>query len=171
MKRLAMIACVLSISMVCLAGCGCSDKEKDQAMSKWEAFKKGEMDKIEATYANEEMKPHDFKAKVVEEKGSLYSFKGFLSFKRGNTYQEKFFAYMDGAWKPVDYRKLKDKKAMKKEKEEIGKIKDQIEELKEEIEDEQEKLEKHEDIFIKIETQKEKLTELEKKMDALTTRK
>lgn len=170
MKRFAGIASVLAISMVCFAGCGCGDKEKDQAMEKWDAFKNGEIEKITAAYTTEDLKPRDFDAKVREEKGARHRFKGFLSFKRGNSYQEKSFAYVDGEWKPVDYGSLLDKKAIKKQKEDIEDLRDQIEELKEEIKEDEKDLEDYDKILIKIDNQKQQLNELEKKLEALTAK-
>ncbi len=168
MNRFAWILCLLTTVIMSIGGCGDKhDREKDEAMQLWEDFKANEIQNIKAAYIKEHLKPYAFDSRTLEVKGSSDRFKGFISFKRGNSFQEQSFTFTDGKWVPVNYGDVKDEKAMKKLNERIERLRDNVEDLAEEIEEDTERLKEYKKWFERFEAKKKKLEALKKELAEL----
>lgn len=135
----------------------CSDEVKEEAMETWEVFKIQETDSIKAAKGG--LEAHDFSCRIVEVEDQPYRFKGFISFKRGNVYQEGAYAFSEGKWVPVEYGTDRENVEEKKE-EEYERVMERIEELDGEIEEEIDFLEKYRE-------KAENVENLQKELDAL----
>ncbi len=168
MNRFGWILCLLTIVITSLGGCGDKqDREKDEAMQSWEDFKAKEIETIKTAYAKEDLKPYVFDSRTLEVKGASDRFKGFISFKRGNSFQEQSFTFTDGNWVPVNYGDVKDEKAMKELNEKIERLGENIEDLAEEIREDKERLKEYKKWFERFEAKKKKLEALKKELGEL----
>ncbi len=138
MKGLETILVLFSVLALGLQGCG--DEEKGDAAAKWSVFQREQIETIQAACGGEDLKPTDFESSFLEVKDLPYRFKGLIRFERGNVFQERSYAFVDGSWQPVKHVGPKDKKAEKERQQKIESIEEKIKELNKEIAKDEEAL-------------------------------
>jgi len=165
MKKLVTIVALLAVTAICFAGCG--DKVRDDAEAKWDVFKMAETKKIGAEAGQGDSIPYDFDYRISEVDDAAYRFKGFINFKKGNTFQEQAYAFVEGSWLPVKYSDLKDEDELEEIEDKIEDLEDKIEDLEEDIEDDIEFLNKYEKRSKNLKEKKEKRQVLQKTLEDL----
>ena len=165
MKRLVTIVALLAITAICFVGCG--DKAKEEAEAKWEVFKVAETRKIGAEAGQGDPIPYAFDYRISEVDDAAYRFKGFISFKKGNIFQEQSYAFVDGSWLPAKYSQARDEDAREEIEEKIEDLEEKIEDLKDDIEDDLDFLEKYKKRSEELQDKNEELQALQKTLEEL----
>jgi flagellar motility protein MotE (MotC chaperone) len=114
------------------------------------------------------LKPHDFESSFLEVKDLPYRFRGLIRFKKGNVFQERSYAFVDGSWTAVKYVGPKDKKAEKARQQEIERIEEKIKTLNEEIAKSDKDLLEYKERLERLEEKKAEVQTLQATLQELT---
>ena len=152
-------AALLAITAICLVGCG--DKVKADAEEKWGLFKVKEETRIRSETEKGNPIPHNFSFRFSEIENTTDRFTGFISFRRGNSSQERSYAFARGKWQPVDY---KDEDELKEMKDKTENIQEKIGDLTKEIREDREFLENCKARSEDLQKKKNRLSALQKEL-------
>jgi|GEM_PF-3113863 len=166
MKRFEMVLVVLSVLALGLHGCG--DEEKGDAAAKWAAFQAEQIERIQVSCGGEGLTPHDFESSFLEVKDLPYRFKGLIRFKKGNVFQEHFYAFVDGSWQAAKYVGPRDKKAEKERLQKIERIEEKIRELNKKIARDEKDLLEYKERLERLEEKKTEVETLQATLEELT---
>jgi len=148
---------------------GCSDKEKDHAQQSWNAFKDMEIEAIQNFNADRETEVTRVGSRFTEvDDQYAYRFKGFISFEKGNVFQELAYALVEGEWTPVSYDDEADIAAKKERVERISDLEKRILALKGQIASNEQTLERYQALMEETKEKKEELAVLEAELEEIT---